>query len=189
MGFLPTDHRGRGPRRWRGTRLIAALFLGLAGCGYEFGYEPIPGVRSVAVPIFENRSFERRIEERLTSLVADEIARRTPYRLTSPADADGILLGSILRVERRALVEGALDRPLERGVTIAVTVRLVAPDGRTIIGPIDLEERAESPRNPALGEHDQATPGAARAPEAPDAALDEALRDLAARIAWELESW
>ena len=60
-------------------------------------------MQTVAVPIFENRSFERELEFELTEALIKEIELRTPYKVTRGGRADTMLSGSILSVERRTL--------------------------------------------------------------------------------------
>ena len=71
---------------------IAVGLAGLAGCapqgqphsgggflGYGSGEEFDESIRSVAVPIFENRTFYRETEFRLADALVKEIEHRTPY--------------------------------------------------------------------------------------------------------------
>ena len=93
----------------------------LAGCGYS-QREPFPeGYASVAVPIFENRSFERGVAFDLSEALTKEIQARTPYAVARTAAADTVLEGEITRFER-----DLLSRRQVAGVPqeIEVTVRV-----------------------------------------------------------------
>lgn len=89
------------------TVALAIILLGVSGgCatdasqGYVAGGLFPDAVRTVAVPIFSNDTFERDVEFELTDALIKEIEARTPYKVTASERADSILLGSIRRVER-----------------------------------------------------------------------------------------
>jgi hypothetical protein len=170
---------------------LAALLVGLAGsagCGYHVGFRPRPGVRSVAVPIFENKTFRRELEIALTEAVVREIQQRTPLRVDDIEDADLVVEGTILDFRERVAVEGPDDEVLESVAIVTVGVRLrdrrtgrviAAHDGglpgsADVVGP-PLVEIAEL--LPPQGERAETLRGAA----------GEAFRDLAARIVFLLE--
>lgn len=106
----------------RGTRagwVVGGLVFGalmLLGCGYSTRSLYPSHIRTVAVPIFENRSFYRGLEFDLTEALIKEIELRTPYKVTLPPQADTILQGTIVRVDQRLLSStrhGALPQELE----------------------------------------------------------------------------
>lgn len=116
-----------------GAAAAAALLLVMmvaGGCGYKAG-ELFPDTyRSVAVPIFENRTFYRGVERDLTEALVKELQQRTPYALATPAAADTVLQGTITRVEQDMLSRqqpGAAPAELE----VAVTVNFEWKDLRT----------------------------------------------------------
>lgn len=86
--------------------LVALLFTLLGGCasdptaGYAFGQTFRSDVTSVAIPIFENESFERNVEFELTDALVKEIESRTPYKVMTATRADTILIGRISKVQR-----------------------------------------------------------------------------------------
>lgn len=59
--------------------------------------------RTVSVPIFENRTFERDISRLLTDAVIKEIQQNTPYRVSTASKADTVLRGTIRQVTLREL--------------------------------------------------------------------------------------
>lgn len=93
----------------------ACLAACLAGCGYS--QSDYPGgnagasegyqwrslypqdVKTVAVPIFGNRSFERNVEFNLSKAVVNYLESNTPYKVVPKERADTILEGEITRVE------------------------------------------------------------------------------------------
>jgi hypothetical protein len=142
-------------------RLLFAVALGTAaaasswaGCGYTLGYRARDGIESIAVPVFENRSLRRELELVLTELVVREIQQRTPLRVTSRERADAVLLGAILRVDEKVLVEDDDDNVLESSATVRVAVELVDRSGRRIFryGDERPREGEPGPTGPALVE-------------------------------------
>ena len=107
------------------TRLLAAMWVVVAscvgGCGYHAGGLFDESISTVAVPIFENRTFFRGVEFDLTEALAKEIESTTPYKVTSESEADSVLTGTITRVEKRAL-----SRQIGTGVPQEVQVVVVA---------------------------------------------------------------
>ncbi len=87
--------------------LVCCLaMLSLGGCadgtiaGYRAGPVHDTQIRSVAVPIFENQTYEPGLEARLTEAIIKQIQTTTPWRVTSEDYADTVLTGSITNVFR-----------------------------------------------------------------------------------------
>lgn len=114
------------------TLLLAPLGCGPGGtiAGYSAGGTFPEDVRTVAVPIFENRSFYRGLEFRLTEALTKEIEHRTPYKVTEESGADTILTGTILAVDER-LLSRDFDTGVAQEVQLVVTVGLEWKDLRS----------------------------------------------------------
>ena len=84
-------------------RISSLLFLCLSACGYTTQELYPDRYRSVAVPIFENRTFYRGLEYGLTEALSKEIQQRTPYALADSGRADTLLSGTITDVDERLL--------------------------------------------------------------------------------------
>jgi hypothetical protein len=75
--------------------LSTALIL--SGCasdpteGYAFASPYPEGMRTVAVNVFENDTYERGVEFEFADALVKEIEARTPYKVTSAKRADTIL--------------------------------------------------------------------------------------------------
>ncbi len=106
--------------RWR--RIGRALFLPSAlcllplnsGCGYSHtGSEPSGSyqwhslyredVKTVAVPIFQNKAYRRGEEFQLTKALVSQIEAKTPYKVVAREKADTILEGEITSINVRRL--------------------------------------------------------------------------------------
>lgn len=101
------------------TALLATIFA-VAACGYRHEALYPVDVRTLAVPIFENRSFYRGIEFDLTEALIKQIELQTPYKVVAESGADTILAGSIVRVD-----QDVLSRSEEGGVPQELELRLV----------------------------------------------------------------
>ena len=82
------------PGRLRVLALAVAL-LGLGGCGYSFRGTLPSHIKTVAVPIFLNRTQEPGVDSIITAAVARAFATNGRLRVVRPADADAILEGEI----------------------------------------------------------------------------------------------
>ena len=108
--------------------LLTASVL-LAGCGYSTESIWRQDVRTIAVPIFENRSLRRGFEFDLTKAVTREIMRRTDYTIADKKDADTVLLGEIIDYRTPVLAEDSADEVFE--ISTSVTMHLTWQDQRT----------------------------------------------------------
>lgn len=77
-----------------------------AGCGYQHQAIYPDHVHTVAVPIFDNRTFYRDVERDVTEAVIKEIELRTPYKVVAADRADTELTGTITSVEQSRLSRG-----------------------------------------------------------------------------------
>lgn len=95
---------------WRSTSarvpaLIAtlAMTLSLSACssdptkGYSTASTYDQSVRSIAVPMFDNTTFNIGQEAYLTEAIIKELRTSTPWIVTSPGNAETTLSGSIVR--------------------------------------------------------------------------------------------
>lgn len=120
------------PRRRHPGRLVVALggvALGVAfsGCasspsqGYTFGGAYREDVKTIAVPVFENATFQHGLEVQLTDAVVKEIHRSTPWRVTSMDSAETSLRGTITATDLRKLTTNS-DSGLVESLAFQITV-------------------------------------------------------------------
>ena len=103
---------------------LAAAMVPLSGCGYRVaGREnSLPGIQTIAVPAFVNRTSTYRIEQRLTEATVHELLARTKYRvIANPEAADAVVRGEVTSVSGGAVV---FDPVSGRATTILVTIIL-----------------------------------------------------------------
>lgn len=98
-------------------------------------------VRTVAVPIFDNRTFETGLERQITDAVIKEIHARTPYQVVTEAEADTLLVGAVMTVRKTELSNqqgSGLAQELLRTVTISFTWKDLR-SGRILAQRLDFE--------------------------------------------------
>lgn len=123
--------------RRRFLSLAALAPLSAAGCrsdgftifGYRAGAGALydPNIRTVYVPLFNNRAFQwtpfRRIEVDITEAVVRQIGAVTPYRVTSDYErADTELLGNIVGISKTILNRNQQNQVREGEVVVWVDV-------------------------------------------------------------------
>lgn len=92
----------------RSPRLaVLALALTVAGCGYSLRGTLPPDIRTVAVPIFTNRTPQPAIEALVTRAILDAFATQGRLAVARPEVADAILEGEIVTYD---VISIAFDR-------------------------------------------------------------------------------
>ena len=112
----------------RNKLIILLCLMGLLSrCGiYSFSGSMAPHLKTVAVPLFNNRTVEYSIAEELTDLVIQEFTRDNSLKIAERSDADVLIEGDIVRVEERA---GAFDSQEQvQDLKIYVTAKIKATD-------------------------------------------------------------
>lgn len=141
---------GRNPANPPSPLLGVILLLALAGCGYNRGDASQASttaasggaggyhwssvyrqdVRTVAVPIFSNKDFQRGVEFSLTKAIVNQMEAKTPYKVVPRERADSILEGEIVSVRVNTLSEDRFSAiPQEQ--LLDITVNFTWKDLRT----------------------------------------------------------
>jgi len=95
--------------RRRGAALLA-LAATLSGCGYSFHGTLPEHIKTVAVPIFVNRTQQPAVENVVTRAIVDAFATNGRLRVVRSEDADSILEGEVLQYTVGAIaVDPALN--------------------------------------------------------------------------------
>jgi hypothetical protein len=83
---------------------ILILIVFFTGCFYSFKGS-LPGhLKSIAIPLFDDRTAYPNIREDLTNLVTDKFVDDNSLRITDIADADIVLSGMVVSITQRAAV-------------------------------------------------------------------------------------
>jgi hypothetical protein len=131
--------------------ILVLLLLG-AGCGYQQGSLFPRNIQTVAVPAFQNNTFERGLEVALSKAVIARIEGHSPYKVVPRSRADAVLEGEITEATYRTAVRD-FKTDLPREQALHVTVDFVLKDLRT--GQILCERRNYQQQTmyyPPLGE-------------------------------------
>jgi hypothetical protein len=100
--------------------LTVSLIL---GCGVYSFSGSTTNFKTIAVPVFEDRTAEFGIKERLTNTIIEEFTRDNTLKIADRRVADSVLLGTLLRVEERAGVYNENERVQEIRVYLTVQVK------------------------------------------------------------------
>ena len=131
----PSSWRGRG--RGRATGVGAALVqLSALACGYHLAghTSALPGIQTIGIPTFVNRTSRPELEQRITEHVIDEFTTRGRARIVPGEEgAQAILKGTILSYTLNPVAINELGRATRYEILITAHVILseVATD-RTI---------------------------------------------------------
>src|SRR5262245_45849097 len=103
--------------------MVMAVFAG--GCGYTFGGNLPPHVKTIAVPMFRNLTQQPAIEDVMTSAVVSAFANTGRLKVVSLAQADSILEGEVVEyyVESIAFDTGINAQVYRLRVKLNVTFR------------------------------------------------------------------
>jgi hypothetical protein len=155
----------------RVTSLTLAACL-LAGCGYSFGIRLPEGIETLEVPIFGNTTLVRGLEFELTETLAEELKSRTPARLVTRG-GDAKLTGTVVTYEKVPVYESA-GVVLAGRVKVTVTFSLVRTGSDKALKESTLEEAQDFDARAGILEED---------------ARRKAMREIARRIVYEIETW
>jgi len=107
---------------------LAVLALALGGCGYSFRGNLPPHIRTVAVPVFVNRTQEPALENTVTAAVVDAFVSSGRLRVVPLGQADSVLEGEIIGY---SLVPLAFDRNVNiQEYRLLLTLNLKFRDAR-----------------------------------------------------------
>ncbi len=138
-------------------RLIVLISLasvtGAFGCAtYKQGGLYRQDIDTVAISVFNNRTYERGLEFSLTKALAGQIEQRSPYKIVPVDRAQTLIEGEITQVHVRSVSKDVqTDQPREQDLEVTIDFRW--KDLRT--GQILLERKdytASTVYYPTLGE-------------------------------------
>ncbi len=113
---------------------VAPIFLlllaVLSGCGYGLNAGRLrPGLETVSVPYFENRSNEPELEVELTEAIIDGLIADRTLKVVDEGQSDAVVLGTIRSYRQDEDFYGE-DRRAER-YKITITVQVSMVDAQT----------------------------------------------------------
>jgi hypothetical protein len=112
-----------------GGALLAALTA--VGCGYHWGAINHHNYRTVAVPIFQNQSDVPQIHAQLTNAVVNRLHADGSLRIAPETDADVVLKGTLIEVQRTPLRFQRLNPSMAREYRLTITAMISLRDRRS----------------------------------------------------------
>lgn len=111
--------------KWSAPVLFFLLFL--SACGYHIagrGSHLPPEIRTIAIPVFHNKTLEPLIEEELTSGVVRKFQEDSRIRVVNREDAHVILLGSVVSFKEIPLSFDEAQNVLEYRIEVTTHFEL-----------------------------------------------------------------
>ncbi len=107
--------------------ILVSLLPASWSCGvYSFSGSAYPHIKSIAIPLFDDRTAEFGVRENLTNALVEAFTRDNTLRIADRRNADAILEGVLMKVEDRA---GAYNRQEQVDeIHVFLTVRLTYRD-------------------------------------------------------------
>jgi outer membrane lipopolysaccharide assembly protein LptE/RlpB len=132
-----TTEKSRSPQSdIRNYRWLLISFLALlVACGYQMVGKKThvpPGLTSIAIPTFKNRTFEPGIEIPLTQAVLNEFIQDRRVKVVSRAEADSILEGVVTNFTTPAVAYDRSGFVLEYFVTVNLRFTLKDRTGKIL---------------------------------------------------------
>ena len=115
--------------------LLCVIGFSSFGCGvYSFSGSTLPPhIRTVGIPLFEDRTTEFGMDQLLTDALTEEITEDNTLKIANPREADAIISGTIMSVKDRTGQYDANETASDYRVTISVKVRFEDVKKRKIL--------------------------------------------------------
>ncbi len=158
------------------TALLAALAFTFTGCaGYHAGSDKphqMAAVTKLAIPTFKNDTLEPRVDVLVTNAIIKKFQMDGTYKITSVADADAVLKGTINDITRRQFRADLNNNLVTTEILVGFVVKYQVVDKN---GTVLLAGQEKDQSNLALD---------------PDFQITErqALADAAERLSWSVSS-
>jgi Lipopolysaccharide-assembly len=127
----------------RGLAALLALAVASGGCGYTIGNRLPPHIKTVAVPIFKNRTTEPRVEAVITRAVVEAFSTNGQLRVVQPEEADAILEGELTGYTVQGVAFNSKINVQQYRLVVTLSVRFQDVRRRTILFQGGISERAD----------------------------------------------
>ncbi len=117
----------------RAAQALLALAAALAGCGYSFHGNLPERFKTVAVPVFTNRTAEPAIETFLTEAVVQAFVTNGRLRVVKSADADAVLEGEVVGYEIQALAFDSASAIRQYRLTVTMNLKFRDVKGNALL--------------------------------------------------------
>ncbi|MCG3119554.1 MAG: hypothetical protein ALAOOOJD_01984 [bacterium] len=141
----------------------------LVGCGpYSFSGSASTHIKTIAVPVFEDRTAEFGVKERLSTAIVEEFTRDNTLKIADRRVADSVLLGALLSVQESAGVYNQQESVQEVRVTVTVQLKYEDVKKRKTLWETQLSQ---------FGSYSPSSASSSR-----QAAIDEAIQKIANEV-------
>ncbi len=120
----------------RAALALVVLAAAVTGCaadpreGYSFASTYSTEITTIAIPVFDNTTYDHGLERLLTDALVKEVERSTPWSVAPRSSADTILTGVITDAELRRLSTNR-DTGLVQEMVVDLAVSFEWRDART----------------------------------------------------------
>ena len=143
---------------------LVLLAVALAGCGYSFRGNLPDHIKTVAVPVFTNKTSEPAVESLLTSAVVQAFASNGRLRVVKPEDADAILDGEVVGYSVQSIAFDNLANVRQYRLQVTMNLKLRDVRRNTVLfDQQSLQEKADFQVLGAVSQTIGAEEGAVRA--------------------------
>lgn len=121
--------------------LLTAYCLLFSSCGYNLvgrGASLQPHIKTISIPIFQNKSGEPNIEFEITNRIRDGFIEDGRLKMVGDGDSDLILNGEIIRYSLKPVAFDSRDNATEYWVEIVVMIKLEEREKDNVILQQDL---------------------------------------------------
>lgn len=118
------------------TVAIVCIVAVLGGCAqYQIGANSLyrADIRTVHVPVFKSESFRPYLGELVTEAVVKQIELETPYKVVPAPNADSVLTGRLVQVDKKLLTESPNDDARDIQVEFVVQITWIDRRGEIIM--------------------------------------------------------
>jgi len=129
-----------GPRASSSSLLLLGLLILASGCNYGFrsgGGFP-PGIRTVYIEPFENRTDQFEIEQQLFATLLEQLPRQLGVRPAGRDNADAVVRGAVVRYDDLAQnfrpgLDGQTPTVLQNQVRITIAIEIIDTRNNVIL--------------------------------------------------------
>jgi outer membrane lipopolysaccharide assembly protein LptE/RlpB len=108
-------------RRWVSALLLLSLLV--PGCGYSLRGSLPPHIRSIAIPVFVNRTQEPGVENLITQGVVEAFVNSGQLKVTERSSADSILEGEVVGYQVSSISFNAAQNITEYRLQITLNLQ------------------------------------------------------------------
>jgi hypothetical protein len=123
-------------KHWGSIILLLTTMLLTASCGYHFtgeGPGPRPGLRTVAIPVFENNTSEPDLGSIFTGALRREFITKGHLQVVPMDQAEAIFRGRVTTIYSSAVAHREAEETIQNRLYVTLEIRCVdAHDGKVL---------------------------------------------------------